>query len=341
MTFSRTLSVDDPLQLSSIIQPAHTEVLPATKGDFRAHVVQVRLSKIWMSRFKFDTPHTSTSATGRSRRIVGFVTEGTKSALHHCGVDVTHGDLIAARFDFSHERADAGLQCGAMSLPADELPTICTTIIGRELPDNTPENHITRPDSGLMSRLLELHRTVGHLAHDSPDVLALPEVARALEHELTLALVKCLADGHALELGKGTLRQAAVINRFDEFLAANPNRPLYLAEICAAIGVAERTLRAACEEFMGMGPIRFLTLRRMHLVRAALLRAEPSTTTVTRVLTDHGFWEFGRFSAGYHELFGELPSATLQRPSQELALGLDRPTTLAAQCEPRFHLRLQ
>jgi AraC-like DNA-binding protein len=52
-----------------------------------------------------------------------------------------------------------------------------------------------------------------------------------------------------------------------EFLEAHPHRPLYLTEICAAIGVSERTLRASCERHLGMGPIRYLTLRRMHLVR--------------------------------------------------------------------------
>jgi hypothetical protein len=43
-------------------------------------------------------------------------------------------------------------------------------------------------------------------------------------------------------------------------------------------------------------PIRYLTLRRMHLVRRALLHAEPSKATVTRVVTEHGLWELGRFS---------------------------------------------
>jgi hypothetical protein len=37
---------------------------------------------------------------------------------------------------------------------------------------------------------------------------------------------------------------AAVIARLDELLAANQDRSLYLAEICAATGVSERTLRA-------------------------------------------------------------------------------------------------
>jgi transcriptional regulator GlxA family with amidase domain len=106
----------------------------------------------------------------------------------------------------------------------------------------------------------------------------------------------------------------AIVARFEEFLEANPNRPLYLAEICPAIGVAERTLRIACEEHLGMGPIRYFSLRRMHLVRCALLCADPSTATVTRIATDHGFWELGRFSVAYRSLFGETPSETLRRP---------------------------
>ena len=66
-----------------------------------------------------------------------------------------------------------------------------------------------------------------------------------------------------------------------------------------------------------MGPIRYLTLRRMNLARAALLRADANKTNVTRVVTDHGFWELGRFSVAYRTLFGELPSETLRRPAEE------------------------
>src|SRR5262249_42184437 len=149
-------------------------------------------------------------------------------------------------------------------------------------------------DITLMLRLLKLHRSVGQLAHDAPDILELPAVRRALENELIHVMVRCLAEGAAVARTTGR-HHDAILARFDEFLAANPDQPLYLTEICAAIGVAERTLRACCEEHLGMGPIRFLTLRRMHLVHRAFRRAEPSKSTVTAIVTDHGFWELGRF----------------------------------------------
>jgi transcriptional regulator GlxA family with amidase domain len=79
-----------------------------------------------------------------------------------------------------------------------------------------------------------------------------------------------------------------------------------------------------------MGPIRFLTLRRMHLVRRALLLAGPSEKTVTRIATDQGFWELGRFSVAYRALFGEPPSETLRRPPEQIAIKLNRPSSLTA-----------
>ncbi|MGY8661578.1 helix-turn-helix transcriptional regulator [Bradyrhizobium sp. UFLA05-109] len=118
------------------------------------------------------------------------------------------------------------------------------------------------------------------------------------------------------------------MSRFEEFLEANPDRPLYLTEICAGIGVAERTLRGACEEHLGMAPIRYLTLRRMHLVRRALQWADAGKTNVTRIVTNHGFWQLGRFSVAYRRLFGESPSETLRRPAEQSKVELGRPSRL-------------
>jgi transcriptional regulator GlxA family with amidase domain len=179
-----------------------------------------------------------------------------------------------------------------------------------------------------MSRLLKLHEMVGQIAKTTPDLLTLPEVARSLEQELIHLMIRCLTEGAASGMTTGGRRHDTIVARFEEFLEANPDTPLYLTEICAAIGVAERTLRVACEEHLGMGPIRYLSLRRMHLVRRALLRADPSTATVTRLATDHGFWELGRFSVTYKALFDESPSESLRRPPDDLRISLSRPSTL-------------
>ena len=167
------------------------------------------------------------------------------------------------------------------------------------------------------------------IAKASPGLLELPEVVRVFEQSSIHLMVRCLTEGAISTMSPGAQRHEAIVKRFEEFLEANPNTPLYLTEICAAVRTAERTMRAACEDHLGMGPIRYLALRRMHLVRRALLRADSSIATVTRIATDHGFWELGRFSVNYRMMFGETPSVTLQRPPDDRLIRRNRPSSLA------------
>ena len=104
-----------------------------------------------------------------------------------------------------------------------------------------------------------------------------------------------------------------ILRRLEELLEANPDRILYLTELCSATGVSERTLRTCCHEHLGISPTRYLWLRRMHLARRGLRVADTAATTVTDVATSYGFWELGRFSVAYRSLFGESPSAVASR----------------------------
>jgi AraC-like DNA-binding protein len=242
-------------------------------------------------------------------------------------MDLSPRDIVICNYDVMHHRTAGNCRFGAMSLTTDDFDAACKAVAGHEF-SGPPLKHLVRPDTALMSRLLKLHEMVGQLAKTTPDILVLPEVARSLEQELIYLMIRCLIESASSGMTTGGRRHDAIVARFEEFLEANPDTPLYLTEICAAIGVAERTLRAACEEHLGMGPIRYLTLRRMHLVRRALLRADPSTATVTRIVTDRGFWELGRFSVSYRTLFGESPSESLRRPADDRRIFLSSPSSL-------------
>ena len=328
MAWSRVYNFTEPTACQSVIRSAQLELIPTAKGRFHAEITQIGMNRLLVQRFHVSLPQVNTVAVKPGRRSIGFLSEPGSAPFLHCGLKVLPGDIIVNRCDVVHQRSDANLHFGTLSLPTDDLDAAAETIIGREFP-KTQQERIVHPHSAPMLRLLRLHKSVGQLAHDNPDILRLPQVLRALENELIHIMVRCLADGAAVEPTAGSRRHETIIARFEEFLEENPNRPLYLTEICAAIGVAERTLRASCEEHLGMGPIRYLTLRRMHLVRRTLLGSDPSKTTVTQTVTDHGFWELGRFSVAYHLLFGESPSYTLRRPAVRPEVHLDRPSSLA------------
>jgi AraC-like DNA-binding protein len=180
-----------------------------------------------------------------------------------------------------------------------------------------------------MSLLLTLHAEADRLAKTQPDTLEHPEVTKALEQSFVHAMVGCLGEGTSVEMSSGGRHRVAIMARLEEFVATNQDRPVYLAEICAATGASERTLRTCCQEHLGMGPIHYLWLRRMHLTRRALLQAHPATATVTAIATDHGFWELGRFATEYRALFGETPVASLRRPPAEPEPSGDGPLTLS------------
>jgi AraC-like DNA-binding protein len=283
MPWSRVLYFTEPLACQEAIQSVtQAEILPTAKGTFRAEVTQIRMNKLRMQRFKADLPLLSTVTIAPDRKLIGFLIEPSASNPIHCGMEIAATEIFVYGHDVLHQRSISDYHIATISLPILDFPTLCRTVVGREFAEK-PFNSIVRPSPPLMLRLRKLHNAVGQLAHDAPDILERPEVCRALEEQLIHALMECLGDTvKTPRSGRGC---GAVMVKFEEFLAANPDQPLYLTDICAAVGVAERTLRASCEEHLGMGPIRFLTLRRMHLVHRALLRADQPKSTVTRIVT--------------------------------------------------------
>lgn len=111
-------------------------------------------------------------------------------------------------------------------------------------------------------------------------------------------------------------RQATYENLLSQVLQLLPiatGRTPRLAELCRATGVSERTLRTAFIVTLGMAPARYLRLRRLHLLRAALAVADQSHTSVAEVAARFGYTDCGRMAADYYALFGEYPSTTLLR----------------------------
>ena len=202
----------------------------------------------------------------------------------------------------------------AMSLPVEDAAVVGETLADGAL-TRPKQTLIVTPAPSAMTRLQTLHATAAGLAEDAPEIIAHPEAARSLEQALIQAMADCLAtrEGRKNTLAQG--QHAIVMRRFRRVVEENPDQPLFIPEICKAIRVPGRTLRMCCQEHLGMGPKRYLLLRRLHMARRALREATPDAMTVTDVATRYGFWQLGRFAVEYRSLFGELPSVTLSRQS--------------------------
>jgi AraC-like DNA-binding protein len=199
-----------------------------------------------------------------------------------------------------------------MSLASEDLAAISEAIIGRPL--TLPSfPRLISPPAPVASRLSRLHEAAGHLAKTVPDILAKPEVARAIEEASVEAMILCLTEDHSDGVRNVHRHRARVMRRLEEVLTSTPDRPLYMPQLCATVGASYTRLRDCCQDYLGMSPKRYLWLRRMHLVRRALRIADAEKTTVTEIATDYGFWELGRFAVAYRSLFAEAPSVALRR----------------------------
>ena len=318
MPQSRSCTFDDPYAYQAVVRSAEVEVLVTGTGKFEAEMVLVDLDHLWMAQGRDSLPRLARTANDPRRAKIEFVSGWNQAPLQYDGADVSAGDIVLAGLgSITRERTTGPHKWSAMSLPPEYLAAAGEAIAGRELVAAV-DTHVVRPPEAQMSRLMTLHARAAQLAKRAPDILGLPSVAKALEDELMHALVWCLAGDMPAGRRPQTGQHAKVIAKFEDVLAARQYEPVHLAEVCKAIPWSERTLRSCCHEYFGMGPMRYLWLRRMHLARRALLGADAQATTVTTIATDLGFWELGRFSVDYRRLFGESPSASLRRPPEQV-----------------------
>jgi AraC-like DNA-binding protein len=319
MPSSAVLRFTDPDAYYAAIRTAEVKGVVTTRGDYRAELTRIELHRLWMQRGVEGLPRVMNVRRRDPRVAVFFMTEQEQSPLQVRGMVLGTGEIaVLGSGSADHHLSSAACRWGAMSLTPEDLAEAGQAIVGRELTAPSSLTYRLRPSPATLLRLLNLHEAAGHLASAAPDILEKHEVTRAIEHRLIHAMVTCISEGEAVAPRTIDRNHAAVMRRLEETLHANSDRTLYLAELCAAAGTSARTLLACCHEHLGMGPMRYLWLRRMPLARRALRTADLATTTVTEIATDYGFWELGRFSVSYRTLFGETPSASLRRPSQDL-----------------------
>ena len=311
MPNSTTVTFSDPYEYQTSHREALQKLVVTARGDYRAKITSIELHRLRILRGWHSLPTVSHASLREDQSPIVFPTDGRQPPSMNNGVEVRPGEMVITRLGGEyHARTPPQKRWGSLSLTADDLAAFSRVLVGCALKP-PPETRVIRPDPAAMSRLLSLHNAVGGLAATAPDILAHPKVAKAIEQELVRALIACLP-GTASTQSRQPLR-GTVMQRFEQMIEAHRDEPLYLTDVCTALGVSDRTLRLYCQDLLGMGPQRYLWLRRMHQARRALTLADPAETTVTVIANDHGFAELGRFAVAYRELFGERPSMTLRR----------------------------
>lgn len=104
-----------------------------------------------------------------------------------------------------------------------------------------------------------------------------------------------------------------MISQALEYIRAKGSEPITIGNLARDLDMSERTLLRAFREYLGMSPKQYLKYRQLNITRRALRNHAQLGQQVTKILSDNGITEFGRFAAEYKRLFAELPSETLVR----------------------------
>lgn len=285
------------------------------RGSFDAQMTDVEVGHVKVQHGRESLPRlATTSIPANKTAIVLWDPNGRLPVVR--GMQPRPGELLCAKSGMqSHHRTTGAHEFTALLLDSAMLADAARHLTGRDLA--VAGWKLLRPPEPQTTRLRSLARSAFVIGDTAPEILLTPASAKALESALLQTIIGCLQHPHGREGNAKQAQHAVAAKKLQEAIEANLDSPLHLLDLCRISGLPARTLRNVFQEQMGVSPMRFLALRRLHMARQSLLQADPRSTTVTEIATQYGIWEFGRFSVAYRTLFGELPSATLRRPPQQ------------------------
>ena len=157
--------------------------------------------------------------------------------------------------------------------------------------------------------------TVKFVADEIPRLSILPSaevMLEQLEQLLVNTLLQVQPHNYSEELAE---RKPPIaprhVRKAEEFIQSYSQTPITIDDIVAACGASERALYQGFRQFRQVSPMRYLKSVRLQKTHEALKKAGPDVC-VTRIASDQGFTQLGRFAVEYRERFGESPSDTLK-----------------------------
>jgi AraC-like DNA-binding protein len=107
-----------------------------------------------------------------------------------------------------------------------------------------------------------------------------------------------------------TWRATLNVRAAERWLRARIGEPVYVKDLCRSLGLPERTLQDSFRSTLGMGPMAFLEMLRLHGVYRTL-RA-PGADSVSEVARRFGLTHASRFSSRFRAVFGTTPREALR-----------------------------
>jgi AraC family ethanolamine operon transcriptional activator len=310
-----TRRITEPDDAIDAVPRTSYRITPLSAGPFEVRVTTIGLGPIALQ-------------IGRCTPFVGFATPDPDTAVLQLPLE--HLETLVLNGVQAPPRAFATYGSGAELLRANSQAARYAAIV---LPSASAEALLEPPTGAALlrpgshallsaapstwERAARVLEAAERTAAESPATFEADEARRALRDAVLQAARGMLSGTAAGEQPVGMPRASRARRRTvaaaDEYLRAHLDRPIYTDELCDALGVSASGLGEAFRAVFVVSPHRFLKLRRLHMVRAALRARGGPAPLVKAVALAHGFWHLGQFAHDYRAAFGEAPSETLAR----------------------------
>ncbi|MBW2495864.1 MAG: helix-turn-helix domain-containing protein [Deltaproteobacteria bacterium] len=313
MTDSDTVRVGEIVagdieELNYAVWPWELDMSQLSLGQLDAHLNFVQLDGILVNRERWSHRVFATGATPPG--YLALVGPRTERTFKWCGdeIDSLH---VACEFGktatefLAPDRSDHWV----LLVPLDRI----TDRIGEAaLADAARQRHVLPCDPvisrAIRARVEAVHGTFGR----QEDLLDDRRLVDAAVSDLLDSVGTLLIGAHP-EGGPSTPRKRYLACRRALHLVDQLTHRISVLELAKAVGVSRRVLERGFHETVGVSPQQYMRWHRLNCLHRELRAGRSPNATVTQLGARWGFSELGRMAGEYRQLFGELPSETLDR----------------------------
>lgn len=310
-------SVQDIARLEAVLSPLlPVQLTQLVGGRLHSELLALDLGGLQVLRLRFDRPLHGGGAKPSGRQLIALDLEENPGQP----VMRSHGLELPATAFFGlaaggeiHLTTPERCSLALLSLDRDSFLQWARDLGGPGLEEQLDGVNWETIDPLRFQGVRACLRRIFRLAERSPALMEDPAIRRRLGGDLVPLLVEALVhrSGHGERLARPPAR-IELVKAAQAWMAEHPHEPICLDGLCRQVAAGRRSLLQGFREHLGMGPMAYLKIRRLHGVRQALLAADPQATTISQLAVQWGFMNAGHFARDYHSLFGEHPRTSLR-----------------------------
>jgi AraC family ethanolamine operon transcriptional activator len=308
-----SMAIDSIDGLRHPVDGADAEIVQLGSGHISGRLTRATIGEVSFSKGSFSLPIRASGVLSPIRLTVGVLLECASPLKARLGIG-KGGDILVNPPGFDHHNVFTGeASFAGLSIDLIEIAMMFSGEGALSDPAfwSRPAQYRPRNPYGPAAIELRLRPIFASLAKRTTTLPG--ATADFLKRAVVEAFAAPMLDASVIQESSTIASTVKIIREVEHYVDARPFRPIHISELCSHLKISRRTLHRCFEDVLGIGPGAFLRQRRLCSVHSALRRLDARTTHVTKVATDFGFLELGRFARQYHLLFGEYPNQTLRR----------------------------